>query len=132
MSIGNEISSRTISVGEPFVYEDIPWIRFSDTKDLEQINKAVYSPEVSLQRLVYKNPLLTEEQFRHLVKQKFSYIDRAFMIENPSFPTKLLFELANTEENSFVRGFIFLHPNIDEATRVCLILRGYDDVSSWK
>lgn len=99
---------------------------------MEEIEQAVYSDNISHRSMVSRNPRLAEAHCRYLITRLDHPMDRAFLVENSSFPTDLLEDLANTEDNPFILGFIVDHPNANEETRVMVALRGHEDISSWQ
>lgn len=111
------------------VFDDPLWLTTEIT--FEIINNAVYGNNLAKKAMASRNPLITEEHCRHLIKI-FDYpVDRGLLVRNKAFPSDLLWELANSENNTLVLGFIATHKNANKETKVLAVLRGAEDVSSW-
>lgn len=98
------------------------------TSDLAKISHAVYGDLEVEKRYIASNPYLSEQQCRDLLPYfKNDPFTRALLVENTSFPSDLLEQLALEEESALVRYQIAWHDRASEETRATAALRGTID-----
>lgn len=102
---------------------DDPLNLISET-NLELINRAVYGNNLAHKSMVAQNPLLSKEHCRHLIRILDYPFDRVMLIRNPVFPSELLLELSNTENDPYILGLITTHEMASDEAKVMAILRG--------
>lgn len=115
----------------PIYVEDLPY-----TAHRPSIKKAVHSNNPLIYKKIVSNPRLEEEDCRYLLPfMADSPMLRAILVEQASFPSDLLSELALSEEHPFVRHVIASHPNALPEDAVISVLRGTVDhaeyIQSW-
>lgn len=93
------------------------------TKNIDEIERAVYSNDDAILNYIVWNPLLTEAHLRHL-NPKITYpLHKVFLIQNPVFPADLLLELAMTLDPNYGGNYIKSHPNATNEIKIIVALR---------